>query len=138
MYGLAPKDKTTNLATTNTMLVRSKYSHIPYGSETHAFSPWGTIYDFLQNLLQGQKRIYYKGSSELENVKLFKQWFPNSMYSPLCPLWVNIISVLLDASVQKLVCSNLKWQSFCHVFTTRLVKNAGINTVKSLWSSVTI
>ena len=103
-YGLAPKEDTTTttkLTMTNMILARSKYTGIPIGDKIHPSSPGGTIYCYLQKLSLGQKRFYCKMASELEKAKFCQQGFPYAVYSPLCPLGVNTISVLLGATAQK-------------------------------------
>ena len=58
-HSLAPnKDKTTKLTTTNSVLQKSKYPHIPIGDKTHLLTPSGTIWWHLQKIGPGQKCSY--------------------------------------------------------------------------------
>ena len=54
------------------------------------------------------------------------------MYSPLRPLGVNTITVLLGAAAWKLGRRDSKGHGFRRIFVTSLVNDAGVNTEEAL------
>jgi hypothetical protein len=112
-YGLTPKeDSATKLTTTNPVLQKSEYTHIPIGNKTHPSSPGGTIWRYLQKIGPGQKCIYYKVASESERLKFGQTGYPQATYSPHCPLVINTISRFLGEAANMLGCGDVKGHGF--------------------------
>jgi integrase len=79
-----------------------------------------------------QKRFYCKVATDLEKAKFRQQGFPDAVYSPLRPLGVNTITVLLGAAARKLGCGDSKGHGFRRIFVTSLVNDAGVNTEEAI------
>ena len=91
-YDLAPKeDKTMKLTTTNPVLQKSEYTHIPIGDKTNPSCPGCTIWPYLKKIGPGQKCFYCKVVSESERAKFAQTGYPLA-FSPHCPIDINTIS----------------------------------------------
>ena len=72
---------------------------------------------------------------DLEKAKFHQQWFPDAVYSSLCPLGVNTITVLLGTAPRKSGCGDSKGHGFCRIVVTSFVNDIGVNTEETLWSA---